>query len=252
MIMRKLRSRRGMSIIMGLLLLLVCVTAGAAALTAAASNVGRYTHLRQDQQRYLAVASATRLVRDELCKGQYTASASLTETYIHYTTSSTNAETGEVTVTWHTRGPEYTMDENAAGSYTGNGFGPWLEERLKKLFQANEVESNWWSLSGRTATADPGPLQCSGLGIQVDGADSQVKWELTMGENYTLTARFWLEETDKNGKVSTYYATTLTIPAKVTFSETTTHDNSRYETNTITTRTMSVTWPVQDAVIQQN
>lgn len=251
MVMRKLKSNRGVSIIMGLLVLLVCVTAGAAALTSAASNAGRYTHMRQDQQRYLAVASAARLVRDELCAGEYTASASLTETYTHWTT--TDPETGAVS--WHTSGPDYTMEQLESSSYTGGDFGPWLKERLEKLFQAQEVEANWWSLSGKTKPAGPGALQYSGLGVQVDGEDpalSQVKWELTMGENYTLNARFWLEDTDKNGKVSTYYATTLTVPAKTSATSDTTNNNTRTRTQTTTTQTLTVEWPAEGAVIQQN
>lgn len=251
MVMRKLRSRRGMSIIMGLLLLLVCVTAGAAALTSAASNAGRYSHLRRDQQRYLAVASAARLVRDELCAGEYTASASLTETYTRHR----SGPDSEGKYHWYTTGPEYTMDQLKSNHYTGGSFGPWLEERLDQLFQAQEVESNWWSLAGRTQPAGPGPLQYTGLSVQVDGEDpllSQVKWELTMGEGYTLNARFWLEETDKEGKVSTYYATTMAIPAKLTVSEDSSSGSAGRDSWTTVTRTVTVTWPLEGAVVQQD
>lgn len=244
---KKLQSNRGMSVIMGLLLLLVCATAGAAALTSAASNAGRYTHLRRDQQRYLAVASAARTVRDELCRGEYTASASLRETY----TEHRSGPDGEGNYHWYTTGPVYTMAQLTDNSYTGGSFGPWLEERLDQLFQAQEVASDWWSLAGKTPVSDPGALELTDLAVQVDGADpllSRVRWSLTLGENYTLTARFWLEEDD--GGV--YYNTTLTVPAKLTASETTAGGSGGSQTWTTTTQTVELTWPVENAVIRQN
>lgn len=250
MLVRKLKSSRGMSILMGLLLLLVCATAGAAALTSAASNAGRYTHMRRDQQRYLAVSSAARLVRDQLCEGEYEASASLREIY----TRRRRGPNENGSYYWITTGPEYELERLKANQYDG-AFAPWLEERLDNLFQAQEVEPSWWSLDGSTQPASLGPIQYTGLGVQVAGEDpllSQVKWELRMGENYTITARFWLEETDKSGKTSTYYHTTLSVPAKVTTSETTSSGKSGNSSWTTATQTVTVTWPVEDAVIQQN
>lgn len=249
MLGRKLKSRRGMSIIMGLLLLLVCATVGAAALTSAASNAGRHTHMRQDQQRYLAVSSAAQLVRDKLCAGEYTASASLTETY----TRVRRGPNAEGNYYWVTTGPDYGMERLTDNQYDGE-FAPWLEERLDGLFQAQEVEPSWWSQVGNTQPASPGPIQYTDLAVQVDGEDpllSQVKWELTMGESYTITARFWLEET-KSGKTSTYYNTTLLIPAKVTSAETTSSGKSGNSSWSTVTQKVTVTWPLEDAVIQQN
>ena len=242
MLARKLKSNRGMSIVMGLLLLLVCITAGTAALTAAASNAGRYTHLRQDQQRYLTVASAARLVRDELCAGKYTAEATLTETYIHYST--TNAETGEVT--WHTRGPEYALEPLKDSGYTGS-FSGWLQSHMDKAGRGQIAASDWWSLAGQAKPAGSGSLTCDDLSVQVDGVDSQVKWRLEMEEDYSIRATFKLVEGG-----STYYATTLTIPAKVSFDETMSNSGTHTRTQTTTTRTMTVEWPEAGAVIRQS
>lgn len=253
MVVSKLKSRRGMSVILGLLLLLVCAVAGAAALTSAASNAGRYTHMRRDQQRYLAVSSAARLVRDELCAGEYTAAAQLTETYTH--SSSTNPETGEVT--WHTRGPDYGLTAlTAASGYTGS-FAPWLEGHLGDLFQAGEVPADWWGKGGQTRPDAPETLRHENLALQVEdgGAEpilSQVKWTLEMGADYALTARFWVEETDGDGNPATYYVTTLTIPASVTTSQTMTSRDEGRISETTTTQTLTVTWPVAGAVIRQS
>lgn len=62
----KLQSKRGVSIMLALLLLLVCLLAGVAALTASAANVGRHSYMRDTQQQYLAVSSAARLIKDQL------------------------------------------------------------------------------------------------------------------------------------------------------------------------------------------
>lgn len=62
----KLNNRRGASILLALLLFLICALAGAAALTAASANIGRFSYLEQDQQQYLAVSSAAKLLRSQL------------------------------------------------------------------------------------------------------------------------------------------------------------------------------------------
>ncbi len=256
MLAKKLKSRRGMSILMGLLLMLVCMTAGAAALTAAASNVGRYTHLRRDQQRYLAVSSAVRLVRDELCAGKYEAKATLIETYTYRFSPNPDGKGGS----WRGVGHDYSLNSLAESSYAGE-FDPWLKSYMDEASKGKVALAEWWDLAGESQSAAPEALKCEDLSLQVDSAGSepllsQVKWELTMDSDYNLTANFWLEETDKAGKVSTYYTTTLTIPAKVESSasapkqEKTRSGRTRTEMTTLI-QNQTVTWPTDGAVIRQ-
>ena len=54
----KLHSRTGASLLIALLFFLVAMTVGAVVLTAASANAGRIQNNRQEQQNYLAVASA--------------------------------------------------------------------------------------------------------------------------------------------------------------------------------------------------
>lgn len=68
-LIQKLNSKRGVSIVMALLLALICLFAGAAALTAASSNIGRYEHLRKDNQEYLSISSAARLLSEQFKQG---------------------------------------------------------------------------------------------------------------------------------------------------------------------------------------
>ena len=62
-ISEKLKSRRGASMVFALLVFLLCLLAGTAALTAASSNVGRYTHLEDEQRQYFSAASALKVLQ---------------------------------------------------------------------------------------------------------------------------------------------------------------------------------------------
>ncbi len=222
---RKLRSRRGASIIIALLVLLICATAGAAALTAASANAGRYTHMRRDQQRYLAVSSAVKLVRAELADQSFSASAQLDETV--------DEETLE-----HV----YQLKSEDARTYSG-AFEQWLLDDLNACFQAQEVPTGW----GGGTSAFTG-VTYDGLGVDTDAAEpllSQVKWKLTLADDYTITARFWLEDEGK-----TYYPTVLTLPA--TRDESTETHRVGAGQHWLTTKTVTVTWNAADATVTQS
>ena len=80
-IFNKLKNRQGVTILFALLVFLLCILAGTAALTAAASNAGRYTHLESDQQKYLSVSSAADLLRGQLSDQGFKAEIKYVETY---------------------------------------------------------------------------------------------------------------------------------------------------------------------------
>ena len=65
-VVKKLYSRRGAAIIIALLVFLIAALSGTVALTMAASNAGRYTHEKKDQQAYLSVVSAANIILDRL------------------------------------------------------------------------------------------------------------------------------------------------------------------------------------------
>lgn len=62
----KFASKRGASVLIALLVFFLAALSGTIALTMAASNAGTYTHKAEDQQRYLSVASAARLILSRL------------------------------------------------------------------------------------------------------------------------------------------------------------------------------------------
>lgn len=67
----KLKSNRGASILMAMLFLLVCMLVSSSVLMAAGSNAGKLRSNQQEQQKYLALSSALRLVCDEICASEY-------------------------------------------------------------------------------------------------------------------------------------------------------------------------------------
>lgn len=237
---KKWNSRRGASMVLSLLVLLVCVTAGVAALTAAGANAGRYTHMRADQQRYLAVASAVRTVREELAGQSFSASAKLTQSSSLY-----DPATGEML-----QGTFYTMepaDQLIAPQYTG-GFASWLLGDLGNCFKAGYIPEEWWEQSGQAKPA--AEKSYSGLGIQTSADEpllSQVKWELKLQEDFTLEAKFWLEEDGKQ-----YYPMVLTMPVHQPAQEEETTEFVGASMRRVTTKKVTLTWEEADAVITQS
>lgn len=68
---RKLRSQSGASILLALLFLLTCMMVAASILMAAVSNAGKIRSNYDEQQRYLALSSALRLVAGEIEEATY-------------------------------------------------------------------------------------------------------------------------------------------------------------------------------------
>ena len=66
----KLKSSRGASLMMALLLFLVCAVLGSVVLVAGTASAGRFANLSKMEQRYFAVNSAAELLRTELSGDQ--------------------------------------------------------------------------------------------------------------------------------------------------------------------------------------
>lgn len=109
---RKLHSRSGASMLLALLFLLVCLTVGAAVLTAASANTGRLVRCRQEQQSYLTVSSAVQLLKED-CRGmEFTGAYQKWRTETVVVETVVDPETGETTTSSHTEysGPFYAAD----------------------------------------------------------------------------------------------------------------------------------------------
>lgn len=95
----KLHSQSGASILLALLFLLVCMMAAASVLTAAVSNAGKIRSNYEEQQRYLALSSALRLVAGELEQAEYRGRYTVTQWTEILTETETDPEGRPVTVT---------------------------------------------------------------------------------------------------------------------------------------------------------
>lgn len=84
-ITKKLRSPRGASIIMALLLFMVCAIVGTVVLTAGTAAAGRASQLAAADQRYFSVTSATELLAKKLTGVTYTVTR--TETVVNTATT---------------------------------------------------------------------------------------------------------------------------------------------------------------------
>lgn len=265
----KLHSARGASLLFALLVFLVCALAGAAALTAAASNAGRYSHLRDDQQKYLTLSSAAKLVRGELSAGTFTASATLTmtKTWTLVNVPDTKDPNGNVIEKgysyWRYDGVEYDLagasaeasaeDKTAVctGALTG-----WLEAGLVKLFNYRDVPAEWWTLANDERPAAPGEPAVSLTELTAKAGDAgtdgwsleDVSWSLEADGNYGLTAAFLLPDGE--------YRTILKLPANVSVSQevegpiSSVINGIKTETTT-TTVTAVVTWPADGSSFTQ-
>ena len=89
---KKISGKRGATMLIAILVFLIAALSGTIALTMAASNAGRYTHEKDDQQAYLSVISAANIILDRLedVKIEYTAehgSPKPEEVTVNYTTT---------------------------------------------------------------------------------------------------------------------------------------------------------------------
>lgn len=73
----KLHSQRGASILLALLFFLLCMMVAASILMAAASNAGKIRSSYEEQQKYLTLSSALRLVAGQLEQAEYRGSYSI-------------------------------------------------------------------------------------------------------------------------------------------------------------------------------
>lgn len=117
-IIRKLKSERGATLSMALLLFMVCAVVGGVILAAATASGGRLSQLAEMDQRYYSVTSAAKLLGEELSGKTVTIERTETTTTI-YTTR--NVE-GKIEITQSKNGPVYSAkvdpeDAEAAWKY---------------------------------------------------------------------------------------------------------------------------------------
>lgn len=112
---KKLHSQRGASILLALLFLLACMMVAASVLMAAVSNAGKIRSNYDEQQRYLALSSALRLVAEELEQAKYRGRYTVKEWTEVLTVTETDADGNAVTTEYPYH---YYSIEQRGGSFS--------------------------------------------------------------------------------------------------------------------------------------
>lgn len=213
----KLNSRRGASILLALLVFLICAMAGMGALTAASSNLGRYRYAEEEEQAYLAVSSAARLVAEALQQSTYE---------VKYT----KVETGTTEPAWSSIGSskEYTDICTGKLSDLKDLLGKDLLDLVKKKNGDETRELTSHKVSFKLGDILP-PVT----------AEIQLTSEIRPGE---LTGTFWVE---KEGEEKELYKTELTVEAKLEKTDLGVSDSEPGEGGIVTRttkQTYTLTW----------
>lgn len=220
---KKLHSRSGASLLFAILVFMLCILAGTAALTAAAANSGRYSHLVDEQQKYLSVSSAVRVMKDEITGMTFTATVDATETKI-----TTGATPSATTTT--------TKYDASSGSITSSDVGKVFEDYF------NSIVSNKYDSSKALSVAVDETFTISGVDDMKD-----VTVNVKADERYNITMTF---------SVGDEYKTVVTFPAMAAYSSgerlagdpvTDASGNTTVETNW--TETAEVKWLEENVTV---
>lgn len=217
----KLRSQRGASILLALLFLLVCMLAAASVLMAAVSNAGKIQSNYQEQQRYLTLSSALRLVVEELERAEYRG----WYTVKTWTETRTVTRPDGTTVTFSTDYYSVQQDLGAfscghlseldnEGKTPANGGTPLNQEvltfrrELDGLFAREFTGTGWKPLSGdqiASLPTNPGDGSTRILTVSVTGDEELAKQlgpvtvEADMGQNLRIHLKATLEPDGAGG-----------------------------------------------------
>lgn len=194
---KKLKDQSGASILLALLFFLLCSMVGASVLMAAVSNAGKIRSNRAEQQKYLLLSSALRLVCDELTSAEYYGMYTYT-TWIEVITIEELEDGTKLTET-HT----YHEYEQTPGKFQCGGLEAVLplKDELDRVF-ASEFPSSGDDGTGRihyiyspnTATfiskTHDLRVDTSHVG-ELDGSESEVTVKVQMDQNLHI----WLTAT---------------------------------------------------------
>ena len=259
---KKLNSARGASILFAVLVFMLCAFAGAAALTAAAANAGRFSHAERDQQKYLSVASAANLLLAELDTPRLEITQSRTETRSWEYDADNNLQIleptsvlGGMVTAWYDGETEMTGDFMLREL---------VETYCEELFAAKVVPVDWHKAGGASGTPDykAKKLTITGSSDELKSRLGEVYAEVSFNsESYELTIRLWTEDDsaaeDDESAAKRAYETEIRLPARASTSiessvVETSGDGAKGWTKTRTDVVFSLEWPVDGALIVRN
>ena len=248
----KLKSTRGASVLFALLVFILCMFAGVAALVAASSNIGRFAHAEADQQQYLSVGSAVELLKDELGTAKLEFSRELIKTRQWSHTTITDPATGEITAI-DTDETTYALEETVLPADSSSLLAKLVEEACRDVFEAKYVPADWYTKTDNDIPALPGSLTKTFTVTAANDNLVDVHAALEMNPaSCMITVTLWAGEEDTGA-----YKATVLLPVKVTQSNTTlppvtTGNANNGETVTATTVTATLEWPGDGIMITKD
>ena len=242
---KKIGGRSGATMLFAILVFMLCALTGVAALTAAAANSGRYTHVKEEQQEYLSMSSAVNLMREELVgKTGKTFTAQVTKTE---TKDASGNLQGDPDVSWVTGSPKYD------GGFSGqllDVFKGFYLNKLSGVIPASEI-------SKLGATKSPPYEETLTFTTGDEVIDKyKVTAKFAVDKDFNITVNFSL--TDGTNEIKAY-GTDMTIRANVDgINSSSRITNKTYDTSgkvasttTETTYTMKVTWLEENTTISE-
>ena len=254
---KKIGGRSGATMLFAILVFMLCALTGAAALTAAAANSGRYTHVKEEQQEYLSMSSAVNLMREELVGKTFSAQAKTTNTVT--VTKDVAGDTTSETEELEPGSPVYEYD----GGFSGQLLNVFTEFFLNKFSSSYPDIANAIRLGFGSSDIYEKELTFTTGDEVID--KYKVKAKFAVDEDFNITVNFSLTVKDASGgdKNIDAYGTDMTIRAAIdgggistssTSSNTSEYDGSTLKsttTTTITTYTMKVTWLEENTTISE-
>ncbi len=225
---RKLHSQTGASLLIALLYFLAAITVGAVALTAASTNAGRLVRNRQEQQDYLAVASAALLVKEDL-RG-----TTLTVGYKRVITITTRTYVDPATGESQTQTSTSTDDSRTPAALTGGS--ELLRDRPK-----DDLAQLYYGTVAVLHEPAPGemkyPLEIKAENLPTVSGTMRVETEETEKARYTITVELYIEEDGTRTN-----AITLLFTPTVRNTQSTGREYGADTETVTTTCTTAVTW----------
>lgn len=209
-IKQKLNSKRGVSIVMALLLALVCLFAGAAALTAASANIGRYSHLREDNQEYLSISSAAKLLSEQFEQGS-NISADYNSGYRDITISSlpTGENVYKLLNSWMSKLLWHCYNKSLS---TG---GDPLATKPDDIYFTVTVEKN--EMGTTVVNESFKPVNVTVKAKELDAASAYIEVKLTTGDRtlkFPVTLKFTVDEATSTITIAEAKVDRITLPGK--------------------------------------
>ena len=255
-LIKKLRTERGASLMVSLLLFLVCATLGSVVLTAGTAASGRIASMSEMDQRYYSVTSAAELVANEL-----------TDKTVTITRISTTVNDGtpvyetqiDFTGVSEQRRLAYLESEGKNVCYNSIGDPQnldFLTQRAVDLMfgsnRCNTEAAMSYSFAGNTATNTESivsfTVRHSGTAEGIDAEKLDVKADCTVKPDGTMLIKLYNVKRDGEEDDGKKYTLLLTLTPSFDETENTSEQTSYAHEGTTTTltvtKTSSVKWSV--------